>query len=553
MQPAQDRVPLATERTLVWLVSSLSVVAAVLYVLAGWYSGDPWFVVGAVGPATIGALGLFMVRLDRARLFPLLLATSTVIVLENQLLGLEDAANASVIPLTIVGVIGAFFVPERLVLPYITSYAAVMFFSAFQWSHSDTNLLNATIASTSVIAGASLAVWVRKAFDQREELFRTLFQNAPVAMWREDFSSAGVEIDALAAQGIGNFEEYLTENPEEVRRLASLVRIDDVNEAALHLTEAPDRSLLVGNLNMSTFSQGALESFIPQFAAIADDKEKTVTELKRGLTVTGHPIEAIVVWSAPRIDGALDLSNVTVAIVDITRQREAERELENLVRSKDQFVATISHEIRTPLTAVVGITQELRDSAATIEEDERGELLDIVADQGLEVARIVEDLLVVARSDAGNLIVDSRPVDLAVEAISAVQAIDPSIPVDTDGPATVMADARRVRQIVRNLVTNAKRYGGPSIRVVVGAQAMRAEIEVRDDGEPLSQANREAIFEPYARADGHSDVPGSVGLGLTVSRRLARHMGGDLTYDHDGQEAIFSLTLAPAPHPVPVS
>lgn len=82
---------------------------------------------------------------------------------------------------------------------------------------------------------------------------------------------------------------------------------------------------------------------------------------------------------------------------------------------------------------------------------------------------------------------------------------------------------------------------------------MRAEIEVRDDGEPLSQANSGAIFEPYARADGRSDVPGSVGLGLTVSRRLARHMGGDLTYDHDGQEAIFSLTLAPAPDPVPVS
>lgn len=271
-----------------------------------------------------------------------------------------------------------------------------------------------------------------------------------------------------------------------------------------------------------------------------------------GLTVTGHPIEAIVVWSAARIDGALDLSNVTVAIVDITRQREAERELENLVRSKDQFVATISHEIRTPLTAVVGITQELLDSAVTIDEDERRELLDIVADQGLEVERIVEDLLVVARSDAGNLVVDSRPVDLAVEAISAAQAIDPSIPVDTDGPVAVMADAHRVRQIVRNLITNAKRYGGPSIRVVVGAQAMRAEIEVRD-GEPLSQANRGAIFEPYARAEGRLDVSGSVGLGLTVSRRLARHMGGDLTYDHDGQEAIFSLTLAPAPHPVPVS
>jgi signal transduction histidine kinase len=304
---------------------------------------------------------------------------------------------------------------------------------------------------------------------------------------------------------------------------------------------------------MDTFSRGALESFIAQFVGIANDAEKVTTELKGGLTLTGHPIEALIVWSAPRVGGVLDLSNVTVAMVDVTRQREAERRLQDLIRSKDQFVATISHELRTPLTAVVGIAEELRDSNGSIDNEERQELLGLVADQGLEVSRIVEDLLIVARSDAGNLIIHNQPVDLGTEATKVAQAIDPSITVETNGSPLVGADPQRVRQIIRNLITNAQRYGGPAIRVVVGAEGTRGFLEVRDSGEPLSPLGRSEIFEPYTRAEQRPGVTASVGLGLTVSRRLARHMGGDLVYAHDGRETIFLLTLATSDHAVTVS
>jgi signal transduction histidine kinase len=263
--------------------------------------------------------------------------------------------------------------------------------------------------------------------------------------------------------------------------------------------------------------------------------------------VTGHPIEALLVWSAPRLNGEIDLGNVTVAIVDVTRQREAERKLQDLIQSKDQFVATISHELRTPLTAVVGISEELRDAHGSIDEAEQRELLGIVAEQSLEVSRIVDDLLVVARVDAGNLIVDSEPVDLSEEARRVVQTVDAGIPIEVHGRPTVVADPQRVRQIIRNMVTNAQRYGGPHIRIVVDDQASRGLLEVRDDGEALAPLNRSEIFEPYTRANQRSGVTASVGLGLTVSRKLARHMGGDLAYDHDGTEAVFRLTLAAVP------
>ena len=553
MSSVNGPVPLAGERSLVWLVAALSAATAVLYVLAGFRSGDMRFVAGAIGPAIVATVGVTSVRIGKGRLLPILLAASVAIVIENHVLGIEDIANTSLVPLIIIAVVGAFFVPGRWVAAYTAGYAGALFVSRYRWSNGDTQLLQATVAAASVALGALLVAWIRRGSDQREHRFQSLFQNAPVSMWQEDFTQVGAQIAALTEGGVDDLEEYLEANPEEVRRLATLVRVNDVNDAALALTEAPGRDVLIGRFAMDTFSRGSLESFIPQFVAIADDRESVSTELNGGLTVTGRPIEALLVWSAPRVDGTVDLANVTVAIVDITRQREVERELHGLLNTKDQLVATISHEIRTPLTAVVGIAEEFRDPRNAIEGAEREELLGIIAEQSLEVSRIVEDLLVVARSDAGNLVVDPQPIRLGEEALKVIETAGWDIPIEIESNTTVIADPQRVRQILRNLISNAQRYGGPNIRVIVGEEGTRSFVEVRDNGDSLPPAGRSVVFEPYGRSDKGEDSSVSVGLGLTVSRRLARHMGGDLTYDHDGHEAIFALTLATAPRPVPAA
>ncbi len=264
--------------------------------------------------------------------------------------------------------------------------------------------------------------------------------------------------------------------------------------------------------------------------------------------MTELPIEALLVWSAARVDGHLDLANVMIAIVDITHQRDVERQLHELIRSKDQFVAAVSHELRTPLTAITGISAELRDANGAFSEDERQELISLVAEQSLDVSRIVDDLLVAAGTDAGSLAINAQPVDLAVEAAAVLRSVSELIPVEADPTvAPVLADPTRVRQIVRNLLTNAARYGGPNIRVVVSDAGNHTVLQVRDNGSPLPQQLWATIFEPYFRARQGTGVTGSVGLGLTVSRQLAHQMGGDLTYDHDGSETIFTLALEKAP------
>lgn len=110
-------------------------------------------------------------------------------------------------------------------------------------------------------------------------------------------------------------------------------------------------------------------------------------------------------------------------------------------------------------------------------------------------------------------------------------------------PVWVSADPVRIRQILRNLVVNANRYGGPAVRICVAASSSAAALEVRDTGPPLPFKERDAIFDRYYRARQVPGLTASVGLGLTVSRQLARNMEGNLTYAHDGDEAIFELTL----------
>lgn len=240
------------------------------------------------------------------------------------------------------------------------------------------------------------------------------------------------------------------------------------------------------------------------------------------------------------------ISGVVGVSYDITdRVRTAER-LRELVRSKDDFVATVSHELRTPLTAVVGFAHELRSGLDGLASEDVATYLGLIEEQATEVTDLVEDLLVASRSDQGEVPISLGATDLweQVDAVLGARPLRKQVNTDdrsTDGK--VFADAIRVRQIIRNLLINADRYGGEHVTVRVLPNDGARVLEVRDDGQGIAEAHRAFIFEPYHRAhrvDGRTE---SVGLGLTVSRHLAELMGGTLEYRYHQGESVFSLTL----------
>ncbi len=246
------------------------------------------------------------------------------------------------------------------------------------------------------------------------------------------------------------------------------------------------------------------------------------------------------IWEEGRVAGVIGVAN------DITARKRASERLEQLVRSKDEFVASVSHELRTPLTAVVGFAQELREGMTEFGTNEVATFVELIAEQSMEVADLVEDLLVAARVDIDNVAVAPEAVAVR-DQIDAVLAAWPAerrnrVRVSGDN-AKSYADPIRLRQILRNLLTNAERYGGDRIDAEVVDGFEEVTVRVRDDGPGIPERDREKIFEPYHRAHRIEGQPAAVGLGLTVSRQLARLMGGELSYRHEGGYSIFELTL----------
>lgn len=172
-------------------------------------------------------------------------------------------------------------------------------------------------------------------------------------------------------------------------------------------------------------------------------------------------------------------------------------------------------------------------------------MISSIVEESMDLANIVDDLLVSAKAEIGALAVVEVSVNLRAQASQVVEGWRPSQAgrVSIEGSATALGDPARVRQIVRNLFANAIRYGGEDITIRIGQTGSEAHIAVTDSGPPISQSDRERIFEPYQRAHETRAVTGSLGIGLSVSRHLAHLMGGDLTYRHEADRSVFQLAI----------
>lgn len=214
--------------------------------------------------------------------------------------------------------------------------------------------------------------------------------------------------------------------------------------------------------------------------------------------------------------------------------------------SKDRLLSSVSHEIRTPLTAIVGLSEAIVAGAEDLSEGEVGELMAIIARQSRELAELVEDLLVASRADFGNLSIRPEPVDLIGQARRVVEGLTQSYPtsktITVEGEETwAWADPLRVRQIIRNLVSNAIKYGGDQITVAF-EEGTSTRLVVTDNGRGVPPEEVELIFQRYYRSSDSPTMPGSVGIGLAVSRQLAEMMDGSLEYV-PGDRGRFVLTL----------
>ena len=234
------------------------------------------------------------------------------------------------------------------------------------------------------------------------------------------------------------------------------------------------------------------------------------------------------------------------------REREVRRLSEEAHTIKNDFVAMISHELRTPLTSIAGFVDTLLASWEELPRDEVVEFLSIINRQASYLGDLVEDVLVIPRLEADRLTLDPSLFDLGDLIEDVGQMVFPgggektalvSLP---DG-VRVLADRRRVHQIIRNLMENARKYGGEQIMVegfVMGDQYL---IVISDNGPGVPDQEMLKVFENFEQiSKGDSRESTGIGLGLPIARRLARAMGGDVWYERrfpTGARFCYSLPL----------
>ena len=249
------------------------------------------------------------------------------------------------------------------------------------------------------------------------------------------------------------------------------------------------------------------------------------------------------------------IEDVTERVASEDELRSATREAQAANKAKSDFLASMSHELRTPVGAIAGYTDILMEGMAGDLNPLQREHLGRIKSVGAHLLRIVDEILTFARLEARADRADIARVDICLVAREAATATEPLARKKgldfrlqhPDGPVYLQTDATKLRQILINLMGNAVKFtqrGAVSVDVSAPSSA-EVSIAVKDTGAGIEAADLQRIFEPFVQSRGSlSRAYEGTGLGLSVSRQLAKLLGGDISVQSTvGVGSTFVLTL----------
>jgi PAS domain S-box-containing protein len=255
-------------------------------------------------------------------------------------------------------------------------------------------------------------------------------------------------------------------------------------------------------------------------------------------------VVGVMAFGTTEQESSREYTNADVVIVEAFADRASLavenarlfRQADDLNRLKDEFLATLSHEMRTPLAAVLGWSRMLASGQLTPEKAAKA--VEAIERNAQAQAKIVDDILDVARGMSGNLALDMQPVDLVSVAHRGVEAVTPAaaakqvqVEVRAVAPVPVVGDPGRLQQVLWNLLSNAVKFTPPGGHVTVSAAIGdgHAELRVADTGVGIPAAFLPFVFDKFRQADGSlARQHGGLGLGLAIARHLVELHGGSI-------------------------
>jgi signal transduction histidine kinase len=274
------------------------------------------------------------------------------------------------------------------------------------------------------------------------------------------------------------------------------------------------------------------------FIAVAAGAYPVVRRLTRRLEALKQGVER---FGAGALDQRVDASGRDEVAAVATSFNQAADRLQALVRSHQSLLANASHELRSPLARMKMALAMLGSADPSQRERLKKEIDTNIA----ELDALVEEVLLASRLDARPELDQRERVDLAGLAAEEAARVDAALELAPGHePPAVMGDERLLRRAVRNLLENARRYGGGDVSVDMQRSGSQLALRVCDRGTGVPEALRERIFEPFYRLPGHAEKAGGVGLGLSLVKQIAeRHAGSVRCEARDGGGSCFVLTL----------
>jgi PAS domain S-box-containing protein len=371
-------------------------------------------------------------------------------------------------------------------------------------------------------------------------------------------------------------EAALRDNETRLRQLA-----ENVDTVFTMRQISPSKFLYVspGFYKLTGYDHRALEADPALSANLVhpDDRERVeqsyYAPIQAGLTATSeHRIvraDGEVRWIRARANPVQNPHGSPERIVTITEDitervhvAEALREAEAMARAandaKNLFLSRMSHELRTPLNAVLGFGQVLE---RRLQDTEHIDPVRHVLQAGRHLLNLINEILDIARIEAGELTVSAEPVsvvDIVDESARLMQPLATAADVGLTvvggrGAEFVLADRQRLRQVLLNLISNAIKYNRPkgSVRISWTSADRAISIAVEDDGPGIPLEVRDRLFTPFDRLGAEATGVEGTGIGLTVSRSLAELMRGTLAFQSEiGRGACFTITLPESHAPV---
>ena len=286
----------------------------------------------------------------------------------------------------------------------------------------------------------------------------------------------------------------------------------------------------------SGFQQGVglVVLLVLLFAAIAAGAYPVVRRLTRGLEALKQGVEQ---FGAGQLHHRVEVIGRDEVAAVASSFNVAAARVEALVRSHQSLLANASHELRSPLARMKMAVSMFEDATPAQRDSLRREIDTNVA----ELDALVEEVLLASRLDGAPTLALTDHVDLLGLAAEEGARVDAAV---SGASLTVNGDERLLRRALRNLLENARRYGGGDIGVTVESGSGQALLRVCDRGPGVPEAMRERIFEPFFRLPGHAEQAGGVGLGLSLVQQIARRHGGTVRCDaRDGGGSCFVLSL----------